>query len=80
MTCGPCAYGRSAERVEQVARTSTKGGVLRGKRFAFMACDCVAAVDYSFRNLRAVRPVRLFGQIPPISAFASFQDAITCSS
>lgn len=36
MTCGPCAYGRWAERVEQVARTSAEGGVLRGNRFAFI--------------------------------------------
>jgi hypothetical protein len=48
MTCGPSAYGRCAERVEQVARTSGEGGVLRGKRFAFMASDCLAAVDHPF--------------------------------
>lgn len=78
--CGPCAYGRCAERLEQVVRTSSEGGVLRGKRFTFMACDCVAAVNQSFRNLRAVQHLTFCGQIPPIRAFASFQNALTCSN
>lgn len=63
-----------------MARTSSAGGVLRGKRFAFMAFDCVFAVDQSFRNLRAVTKVPLFGLISLLSVHGSFQNAITCSS
>jgi hypothetical protein len=80
VTCGPCAYGLCAERVEQVTRTSEERGVLRGNRFAFMACDCVAAVDLSFRNLQADCRLRLLGQFPPLHGWASFQNAITFSS
>ena len=55
MTCRPGAYGRCTVAVGQVvARTPNEGGVLRGKRFKFMALDCVVAADHSFRNLRAV--------------------------
>jgi hypothetical protein len=80
VTCGPCAYGCCTESVKKLARTSSAGDVLRGKRFAFMACDCVSAVDQSFRNLRAVTKVPLFSLISLLNVHGSFQNAITYSS
>jgi hypothetical protein len=75
--CGPYACGRCAERVEQIARTSDEGGVLRGKRFAFMVSVCVFAARSSFRNLRAVNVCASFGPIRPIGMAGAFQNAIT---
>jgi hypothetical protein len=79
MTCGPCAYGQWAERVEQVDRTSGEGGVLRGSRFAFMACDCVAAVITPFA-IYGPFGIRPFWPDPPLGARASYKYPITCSS
>ena len=79
-TCGPDAYGRYAERVEQVARTSGEGGVLRGKRFAFMTCDCVAAVEHSCRNLRAFQRPMFCGRFLQFERPRPFTTQLTCSN